>query len=89
MNNLLPLMAITISIALSGCSNDDPCRKACLLVARCKMEAKHGPRTLGDKRQPPEASCLGKCKEKPEVFGRCEGRVKTCNQLRNCYGPLR
>jgi hypothetical protein len=72
-----------------ACSQKSDCEKACLRLARCKLEASQGQAILGERAPPPDAACMAKCEDHPDVFATCEGRKRECNDLLACSGALR
>ena len=83
------ILALLCLLSLAGCKRKSPCVKACRLVEHCKKEAREGRALLGEGKPEAKQECLDRCKNRPEDFAACEGRIKTCKQLRTCYGPLR
>ncbi|MBW2527136.1 MAG: hypothetical protein JRI23_23340 [Deltaproteobacteria bacterium] len=69
-----------------GCKETSDCKTACSRVAACKDNAVHGEPTMGSKRPPPDPGCMKRCESRPEEFASCEGRKRTCQELRLCRG---
>lgn len=80
-------LVLALAMAL-GCGKSDPCAEACRRVARCRQEARVGDKLLGERDLPPDARCMKRCKDQPDVWASCEKAKKTCAGLRGCYGPL-
>ncbi len=87
--NVSRILVLLFLLSLAGCKRKAPCVKACRFVEHCKKEAREGRALLGEGKPEAKQECLDKCKNHPEDFAACEGRFKTCKQLRTCYGPLR
>jgi hypothetical protein len=85
-----PLGWLLVACAFAGaCSKRSDCEKACLHLARCKLEARQGEKMLGERAPPPDAACMAKCQDHPDVFATCEGRKRECTDLLACSGALR
>jgi Cys-rich protein (TIGR04453 family) len=80
---------LVVAVAMAGCEAQSECKKPCERVAACKDSANRGKPILGDKAPPPDPQCLDKCRDHPEDFAACEGRSRTCEDLRNCRGAWR
>ena len=84
------LAGAMLGLGLAACQEvPDHCRAPCKRVAICKTEAVNGEPILGEKAPPPDKQCLAKCKNHPDDFAKCEGKMRLCSQLRNCRGSLR
>jgi hypothetical protein len=81
-------LACAALLLLLGCGQRSECERACLRVARCKQEAREGAPILGERPPPADERCMKRCQEQPDVFQACEAKNRTCEELRNCYGPL-
>ena len=73
---------------LAGCKETSDCRTACKRVAACKDVANNGERTMGSKAPPPDPECMKKCENHPDDFAACEGRKRTCAELKLCRGSF-
>lgn len=80
---------LVVTAALAGCEEKSACRKPCSRVAACKDSSNRGKPILGDKAPPPDPQCLEKCRDYPDDFAACEGRSRTCDDLRMCRGAWR
>jgi hypothetical protein len=84
-------MALLVSTAFAACKKqgkDAECREACLRVSRCRQEARVGKPILGEGELPPDARCMKRCVDEPDVWASCEASRRRCSELRACYGPL-
>jgi len=80
---------LVVAAALAGCEEKSACKKPCARVAACKDTVNRGAPILGDKAPPPDPQCLERCRDYPEEFAACEGRSRTCEDMRNCRGSWR
>ena len=71
-----------------GCRERSVCEQTCRRVARCKHEAREGAPILGERPPPADERCMKRCVDQPDAFQACEAKNRTCEELRNCYGPL-
>jgi Cys-rich protein (TIGR04453 family) len=87
---LLPWLVLLLSlVACKKEGKDADCRATCLRVSRCRQEARVGKPILGEGELPPDARCMKRCVDEPEVWASCEASRRRCSELRDCYGPLR
>ena len=80
------VVGMLAAAVLAGCEQKSDCRTACLRVAECKDSFHHGKRPMGSKPPAPDPGCMKKCETRPDDFAACEGRKRTCEQLRLCRG---
>ncbi len=77
-----------VALGLLGCQQKSECEEACLRVARCRQEARAGDKMLGERDLPPDARCMKRCQDQHDEWQKCEHTQRSCEALRNCYGPL-
>jgi Cys-rich protein (TIGR04453 family) len=84
------VLAVTaLTGTAGGCKETTECEKACDRVAACQKQANEGDPILGDKKAARDPECLAKCENHPEEFEKCEGKKRTCDELRACRGSFR
>jgi Cys-rich protein (TIGR04453 family) len=83
------LACAALATAAVGCKERTSCEKACARVAECTRAAADGDKMLGERKSPVDQACLTKCETQPEVFEKCEGTKRSCEELRDCRGSFR
>ncbi|RLB47572.1 MAG: hypothetical protein DRI90_26190 [Deltaproteobacteria bacterium] len=82
-------LLVVSALLLPSCNGEDSCRKTCIRVARCRMEARQGEPIPGERGPAPDARCMKRCETKAKNFDICEAKQRTCPELKRCLGPLR
>jgi hypothetical protein len=72
-----------------GCKETSDCATACRRVSRCRQEARQGDKMFGEKDLPPDARCMNRCESDRQTWESCEYKQRSCDALRQCYGPLK